>query len=154
MTKLIAFILISLFIFLKSGWDYSECNIRTAKQALVPKLWFEQTIDTSSQNVLITRFYHNKISVLASEITNCYFQRLSPNFFFETSGIFGTIYIIYILYWLTVKRHLTNLSCLLLAPALPILSYNLPTSGQTVTLLAFIYKGAAVAGLGLFLFKK
>lgn len=154
MIKTITFLLISFLIIAKSGWDYSECNIRTAKQALAPKLWFEQAIDGSSQNTLVTRFYHNKISMITAEIAHCYFERLSPNFFFEISGIFGTFSIIYLLYWLTVRRRLIYLSCLLLAPAIPVLSYNLPTSGLTVALLAFLYKGLAAAGLGLFLFKK
>lgn len=152
--KAVIFLISSFFIILKSGWDYSECNIRSANQALTPKIWFEQTIDGKNQDPLITRFYHNKAGTLGAELSHCYLEKVSPGFFFDTSGIFGTIFLIYFIYNLANSRKWKYLAVLFLMPTVPILSFNQPTSEQTVNLIAYLYKGFAVFGLAAFLFRK
>lgn len=154
MKKTVIFFIVSIFIIFKSGWDYSECNIRTANQVLTPELWYEQRIDGTAQNTLITRFYHNKVGVLGSELAKCYFDRLNPNFFFETGGIFSVILLVYLFFILANRRKWLYLTILFLLPTIPVFSVNLPTSIRTISLLAYLYKGLAIISLGVFLFKK
>lgn len=152
--KFVLPLIFSAFIILKTGWNVEECGIRSAHQAIAPIVWYEQTIDGPGQNPIITRFFHNKIGIFVSQMTRCYFNRISPDFVFDTVGIFGLIFIFYLVYRLLTKKRWQILAVITVFSFLPTISTNFPTSKIFVNMLAIFYKSLAIVGLKYFLFKK
>ena len=148
--KFLLFLIFSTFIIFKTGWSIEECGIRSAQQAIIPIVWFEQTIDGPGQSPIITRFFHNKIGIFASQMTKCYFDRISPEFIFDSVGIFGLMFIFYLIYNLSTKKRWPILTIITIFSFLPVLSTNFSTSKFFVDFLAYFYKLLAIIGLKTF----
>lgn len=148
--KIFLLLVISAFIILKVGWNVDECGIRSSLQAVVPVVWYEQTIDGSNQNPLITRFFHNKIGIFVSQMARCYFNRIGPEFIFDSVGIFGLMFIFYLICNLSTKKRWPILTVIAVFSLLPVLSINFPTSKLFVDFLAYFYKLLAIIGLKAF----
>ena len=130
----------------KSNLELPVCNFRTAKQAIPPRIFAEQTIDGPNQPIIFTRFIHNKFGIYGSEFTKCYFFSLDPNFIYHTTGI-GIIFFLYFIYAVLVKKQYILLIIFLIIPAVPF--FRLP-----ITLVFYVYKLFAIIGLTFLLFKK
>lgn len=117
MKKLIIGVLL-LFIFLRPVQKIEPCNINTAKQALAPRIFYEQTIDGQYQSVLVTRFFHNKLGILVNEFTGCYFKVINLNFVYISTGLIGLFFWIYALYKLIEAKKIFVLVSLLFVPIL------------------------------------
>jgi hypothetical protein len=153
MIKIAIFLLISLSIILKTGWNTTECNIRSVIQVTYPIIWFEQTIDGASQNPFITRFFHNKLNIVGAQLSYCYLEKISPEFFFESTGIFGLCLLLYLIFTLADKKNWLPLLTFCFLPLLPFTSINLSTSIASAGMLAYLYKGSAIISLAKFLTK-
>ena len=147
MIKYIFFILISVVIITTNGnWELPICNIQTAKQAIAPRIFAEQTVDGRDQPIIFTRFIHNKFGIFGSEFTRCYFFSLDPNFIYHSTGI-GVIFWLYFLYMILTKKLYIPLAVFLIVPALPF--FNLP-----VVIVAYSHKIFAIIGLLFLLSRK
>lgn len=135
-----------LIVTAKGSSDLPICNFQTAKQAIPPRIFAEQTIDGPDQPIIITRFIHNKVGIFGSEFTKCYFFSLDPNFIYHTTGI-GIIFFLYFMYTVLVKKRYILFIIFLIIPALPF--FRLP-----IILISYVYKLFAIIGLAFLLFKK
>ncbi|MDO8487455.1 MAG: hypothetical protein Q7S45_04125 [Candidatus Curtissbacteria bacterium] len=122
------------------------CNLDTAKQAIPPRIFAEQTIDGRDQNITLTRFLHNKIGIYASEFSRCYANVFDPNFIYHTVGIVGIITWLYFVYQIIQRKYYFLLIVLLALPLLPFLKFSLLP-------ILFAYKLFAIIGLGFLLSK-
>lgn len=147
MKKYIVLLIISVLIFnLKTTWDPTPCNIKTAKQAIAPRIFAEQTIDGKNQPIIFTRFVHNKIGVFLSEFARCYFLALDPNFIQKTTGI-GIIFWLYFVYFILIQKLYIALLIFLSIPLLPF--FQLP-----LVIVSYAHKIFAIIGLIFLTFKK
>ena len=144
--RLVLILIFSLTILLSQGWSLPICNIQTATQALPPRIFFEQTIDGSSQPILLTRFLHNKLGIFSSEIARCYFNVLDPNFILKTVGLIGFITLLYFLYKIILNKNYVLLILFLVLPISPIF-------GISPLIVVYPYKLFAIIGLLLLLRK-
>lgn len=124
--KIFLLIIFSITIILaKANTGLPVCNLDTAKQAIPPRIFAEQTIDGRDQSVLLTRFLHNKIGIYASEFNRCYFGVFDLNFIYHTVGIVGIITWLYFVYQIIQKKFYFLLFILLALPLLPFLKFSL-----------------------------
>ena len=138
------FFLIGVFLLyiISSGSDYllPTCNLATAKQAIAPRIFAEQTIDGSRQPPLVTRFLHNKLGIFASEFGRCYFNALDPNFIYRSVGTLGLFFWTYFVYQIAIKNLWPGALVFLILPLLPF--FSLP-----VIITVYINKIFAIIGL-------
>ena len=147
MIKLLTLIALSSLIVVTSGnWDLPVCNLTTAKQAIAPRIFAEQTIDGLNQPILLTRFLHNKFGILGSEFARCYFYSLDPNFIYHSIGV-GIVFWLYFFYFSATRKLYIPISFFLIIPALPF--FGLPA-----VIVSYAHKIFAIIGLAFFLFKK
>lgn len=139
-------IITSAILATKGNLDLPICNFTTAKQAIAPRIFAEQTIDGSSQPIVMTRFLHNKFGILGSEFTRCYFYSFDPNFIYHSTGI-GIIFWLYFFYASAIKKLIIPLSFFLIIPALPF--FGLP-----IVIVSYTHKIFAIIGLAFYLYKK
>lgn len=136
----------ALIVLAKTNDSLPICNLDTAKQAIPPRIFAEQTIDGKGQNIPFTRFLHNKIGIYASEFSRCYLGVFDLNFIYHTVGIVGIITWLYFVYQIIQKRLYPLLFILLALPLLPFLRFSpLP--------ILFAYKLFAIIGLAFLLTK-
>lgn len=118
------------------------CDIRTAQQAIPPKIFFEETIDGSGQNVYFTRFMHNKVGIFSHEFAMCYFNLIDFNFLTKNLNLFGlAMWLVFIYRQFIKKRYLVFV---LIIPALPF--FLVPAA-----YIVLIYKIFAIIGLSILL---
>lgn len=144
------FLILAVFFFyiisLKNDFSLPICNLATAKQAIAPRIFTEQTIDGPGQPPLVTRFLHNKLGIFASEFGRCYFNALDPNFIYRSVGIAGLFFWTYFIYQIAIKKLWPGIFAFLILPLLPF--FSLP-----VIITVYINKIFAIIGLS-FLIKR
>ena len=145
--KTIIIFLVAFFVILKSGGQVQECNIRTSLQAIPPRIWYEQAIDGSSQNRLLTRVLHNKAGIFINEINNCYLQILNPGFIHQAAGFFGVFFWLYFAYHAILKNQRMIILILLMLPLIPLASVNAPVYFFGLGLISNIFKLISFLGL-------
>ena len=143
-TRYLIFILISLVILFKTGWQLPLCNFKTAKQALVPRIFAETTIDGPNQPVLLTRFLHNKLGIFINESARCYFNVLDLNFVESSTTLIGLLFWLYFIYQITIRKYWVLIVVFLITP---IVSYLTVLSA----LAAIVHKIFAIIGLAWYL---
>lgn len=147
MIKTLILIAASVLIIAKNGLLSTPiCNLKTAKQAIEPRIFAEQTIDGPKQPIILTRFLHNKFGIFGSEFTRCYFFSLDPNFVYQSTSI-GIIFWLYFAYTVLTRKMIILLLPLLIVPAVPF--FGLP-----ILFVSYAHKIFAIIGLYFWLFKK
>lgn len=96
MKRAILLIIFSFLIVSSRGWDLPTCNLTTIKDALPARIFAEQTIDGSSQLIIVTRIFHNKLTIFTSEAARCYFNSFDLNFLYQSTSPIGLIALIYL----------------------------------------------------------
>ncbi|GEM_PF-5815419 len=144
--KIILIIIFSAIILVQANPSLPICNVNTAKQAIPPRIFYEQTIDGKDQNILLTRFLHNKIGIYASEFGKCYANVFDPNFIYHLLGAIGLVTWFYFVYLIAKRRLYPIIAILAVLPMLPFLKFSpLP--------ILLIYKLFAIIGLAFLLSK-
>ena len=140
MTRFLVSIVVLIFILLANIPQRDRCDITTAKLALPPRIFAETTIDGPDQPVIVTRFFHNKATILGSELARCYFNFFDPNFIAASVSLPGLLPWLYFAYRIAIVTPKYPLfATLLLIPALPIFI--------TFPQVAYIHKVFAIIGL-------
>lgn len=117
-----------------------RCDIITAKIALPVRIFAETTIDGPDQPPPVTRFFHNKVTILGSELARCYFNFFDPNFIAQSASLPGLIPWLYFAYRVAIYIPRYPIIWLLFViPTLPILSPSLQV--------AYFHKVFAIIGL-------
>ncbi len=122
------------------------CNTDTAKLALPPRIFYEQTIDTNRQPILLTRLIHNKLGVYGSEFAHCYVSLFDFNFIYNNFSLIGLVTFLVFMYEVLTKKRYLLAAIIFLSPLIPFFK------GPIIINLV-IYKLFAIIGL-IFLFKK
>lgn len=138
--RVVLLFILSLIILLKSEWQVPICNLSTAKNAIGPRIFAEQTIDGQDQHVLITRTLHNKAGIFLSEFGRCYFNFINPNFIYKSTGIFGIAAWFYFVYRIIKKFVWPQVAIMAIIPALPFFYFPM-------ILITFTHKLFAIIGL-------
>lgn len=120
----------------------TTCDIRTAKQAIPPKIFFESSIDGSGQDVYFTRFIHNKVGIFSHEFATCYFNLIDFNFLTKNLSLFGLATWFVFIYRQFIKKQYLVFE--LIIPALPF--FLVPAA-----YIVLIYKIFAIIGLSILL---
>lgn len=129
-----------IFIILADIPQSDRCDITTAKLALPVRIFAETTIDGRDQPVLITRFFHNKVTILGNELARCYFNFFDPNAISASVSLPGLVAWLYFAYrFALLTPKYPPLLTLLLIPVLPIL--------VTFPQVAYFHKVFAIIGL-------
>ncbi len=144
--KALLIIISAVIILAAKATALPPCNTDTAKQALPPRIFAEQTIDGSGQNILVTRFFHNKLGILSSEFSRCYFNVLDFNFLIKALSVIGLIGYLSFVYHILVNKKYYLIAIFILLPIIPFL--KLPFAISLI-----VYKIFAIIGL-LFLIRK
>lgn len=142
--KIAAITIFSLFLVFTSSFTQSECNIKTAKQALPPRIFYEQTIDGPVQSVILTRFIHNKIGILGSEFGKCYLENFGLDFVYQHIGLIGLAFWLLFMHKVLTKARYPTLAYILF---LPLVSFF----GFTPYILFYSYMVFAIIGFAQFL---
>ncbi|OGD86311.1 hypothetical protein A2164_00675 [Candidatus Curtissbacteria bacterium RBG_13_35_7] len=145
--RVLIILFIASLIITKSVSKPPVCDVRTSKQALLPRTHFEQTIDGRGQPVLVTRFFHNKIGFLGSEFGRCYFNIFDLNYLAKNIGLVGLIFWLYFLYQIVNMRKWLLVSMFLLIPLLPFFDLF-------PIIIPYSYKIIAITGGILFIFAR
>lgn len=103
-----------------------QCSLRMAIQALPPRIFQQTTTDSSTQNPLITRFFHNKAGIFGSEFGKCYLNFFDPVLIAKNTLYIGLIPWAYFIYSLLLRKNLILISILLILPIIPFMEINLP----------------------------
>jgi len=122
------------------------CNLTTVKLAFAPQIFAQTTIDGREQNVLVTRFFHNKLGIYGQELSKCYFNALDLNFLTANLSLIGLLTFLTMIYKSALFNYWYLLLMILAIPVLPIL-------GWPLLLLIAADKIFAIMGL-VFLLKK
>jgi len=141
--KYILFAIFTIFIISLPVFTQEVCNINTAKNALSPVISYEQTIDGNTQNVLITRFLHNKIGIFMSHISKCYLEFFNPVNLYLSVGIYGLIFYLFLIYKILTKNMVLLMIAVFTAPILLILM-------DLAYLTSIFYKSASILGLAIY----
>lgn len=142
----ILIILSALILAQKPSPDLPVCNLTTAKQAIPPRIFAEQTIDGIGQPIILTRFLHNKFGIFGSEFTRCYFYSLDPNFIYHSVSI-GITSWLYFIYFSTTRKLIFPGFVFLIIPALPFF-------GIPLIIVSYAHKIFAIIGIIFWIFKK
>ena len=145
--KIIIFLFLAITIIFQQAPKWPVCDIYAAQRAVKPRIFFEKAIDGKNQPVFITRFFHNKIGIFASEVAKCYFKVIEPNAMYAGAGIFGVIFEIYLAYKLVLWKKWYILIILLLLPFAPF--FNIFENQ-----IYYMHKLFALFGLAVFAIKK
>lgn len=136
--KYLIAVLISILIVSKNFPSSDRCDLGIARNALPPRIFAETTIDGRDQQPVITRFFHNKVTILVNELGKCYFNFFDLNFVANSTALVGLLPWLYFFYKSSSRLFL--LIPLLVVPVLPIFS-------QTPVPVAYIHKIFAIIGL-------
>lgn len=145
MIKIIAFTIFALIILGAKSPVFPICNNVTAEQAVAPRIFAEQTIDGNKQNIILTRFLHNKFGILGSEFGSCYLNFFDFNLLYDAFTPIGLITFIYFVYEAVERKHYW-LAIFLILPIVPFVR------GPVFPVL-LIYKLFAIIGLALLISK-
>lgn len=138
--KYLIFIIFAIFILAAQIPKGDRCDLITAKIALPARTFAESTIDGRDQPVLITRFFHNKVTIIASELGRCYFNFFDPNLIVASASILGLFPWLYFAYRIAIFMPRYPPTVLLfIIPALPLF--------VTFPQVAYLHKVFAIIGL-------
>lgn len=115
-----------------------RCDLETAKNALPVRIFYETTTDSNDQHVLITRFFHNKATIVLNELGRCYLNFFDLNLAASSAGTIGLLPWFYFIY--KSPRWPILLAALAIIPLVPILS-RVPAP------VAYAHKVFAIIGL-------
>lgn len=133
-------IVILILVILADIPNRDRCDIITAKLALPVRIFAETTIDGPNQPPLVTRFFHNKVTILGNELARCYFNFFDPNFIAQSASLPGLLPWLYFAYRLAaIIPKYPPVAAILLIPVVPIL-------GQFAQV-AYFHKVFAIIGL-------
>jgi hypothetical protein len=145
--KITLLLIIGLVVgFSKINWEFPVCNLATIKQDFAPTIFFETTIDGSSQKPLVTRFFHNKVGLYGASTTKCYLNFLDPSLIYKNLGPLVLILIGFFISKSIAQKRLQLLLIFFLTPLALILNLH-------IVLFVIIYKIFAIIGLLLLLSK-
>ena len=136
----ILFFAIAIYFIINTPFNVVDpCNLDTAKMATDVRVWEQVSFDGNMQNVLVTRFLHNKPGIFLSEFSKCYFRVYDFNMIVDLVSIVGLSFWLYFIYKIfTTGNHLLVIAFILI-PVLPFLkSYP--------SLIPFIHKMIALGG--------
>ncbi|MBI3282574.1 hypothetical protein HYZ70_00685 [Candidatus Curtissbacteria bacterium] len=129
-----------IFIVMASIPPRDRCDIVTARLALPVRIFAETTIDGRDQPVAVTRFFHNKVTIITNELARCYLNFFDPNLIAQSASLPGLLPWLYFAYRVAILTpRYPQLAALLLIPVLPIM-----TSFPQV---AYFHKLFAIIGL-------
>lgn len=140
----VIFLVISFFILKSGGGNLPFCNIEIIKNSLPPLIFANQTVDGQSQSILTTRFFHNKLGIMSSQFSQCYFNALDLYYIFSSLTIFGLFTFIYFIYKILISKKTYLILPVLVLPALPVF-------GLGTAIMVFMYKIFAIIGLAFLL---
>jgi len=141
--KTLIFSALAALIIMKSAQAIPFCNLAIVKLALPPRIFQETTIDGNRQNVILTRFFHNKVGIYGSEVGRCYFNAFDLNFIAANVTIPGLLSILFLLYK-SISRKYWPFALFLIVPILPF--FGLPP-----LIFTLIYKVFAIIGIAFLL---
>lgn len=138
-------VIILIVIILKANIQPTDrCDLETAKNAIPVRIFIETTIDSHIQPVLVTRFFHNKVTILLNELGRCYFNFFDLNLTVAQASIFGLVPWLYFLFKVLTKiTRYPLLVTIFIVPAIPLL-VSFPQ-------VAYVHKVFAIIGLVLWL---
>ena len=136
----ILFFAIAIYFIINTPFNVVDpCNLDTAKMATEARRWEQISFDGKRQNVLATRFLHNKVGVFLSEFSKCYFRVYDFNMIAGLASIVGLAFWLYFVYKIFTTRNYLLTSAFILMPVLPFLkSYPI--------LIPLIHKMIALGG--------
>ena len=140
--KLLLILLICTIIILKTPEQTVDCNLDTIKQAMPVRIFSESKIDGSKQSVIVTRFLHNKVGIFLSEFSKCYFGILDPRFIFDSTSIFGLVFLVYFFYKMISFKIFPLILSVLVIPIISI--FKLPLIIAIVSFKIFAIIGLVV----------
>lgn len=146
MIKFLIFIILTIPIIYQKTASLPVCNLDTAKLAIAPRIFAEQTIDGKDQPIFITRFLHNKIGIYGSEFGRCYTSALDLNFINHSLTPIGIIALLYFIFKVFVSKRFLLIFPIILVPLAP--AFNIP-----VSIIVSVYKLFAIIGLAIFVSK-
>lgn len=121
--KIVLIITISI-ILVFNHVDIPICNIQTAGLALKPRIFQQTTTDGNLQNTYVTRFFHNKVGILGSEFSKCYFNFFDPVTIAKNTLYIGLIPWLFLAYKILSLKKWTVLAPIIIFPILPF--FNIP----------------------------
>lgn len=145
--KFLVLVIFSIFIILAKTSTPDRCDLVTAQIALPIRIFTETTIDGRGQPVLLTRFFHNKVGILANELGRCYFNFFDPNIVVAQASLFGLLPWLYFFYRVaTIIPKYSTIFAVLIIPVLPILA--------PFAQVAHLHKVFAIIGLAIWYMRK
>lgn len=142
--KFLILVIFSILILQQETPIPDRCDLTTAKTALPVRIFAETTIDGRDQPVLVTRFFHNKVTILGNELARCYFNFFDPNSIVASASLLGLLPWLYVAYRLAMAIPQSPILALLFAiPALPII--------VTFPQVSYLHKVFAIIGLVLWI---
>ena len=124
--KILLVIFFAILLFLTRPVPLPQCSLRMAIQALPPRIFQQTTTDASTQNTLITRFFHNKAGIFGAEFGKCYFNFFDPVLIAQNTLYIGLLPWLYLVYNLLLKKNLILISALLILPIFSFMEVNFP----------------------------
>ncbi len=114
-------LILAIFIISKDLPMSDQCDRATAQTALPVRIFSETTIDGRDQPVLVTRFFHNKVTIMSSELGRCYFNFFDLNFVVNSASLFGLLPWLYFFYriFLQIPKYPCILAIFII-PAVPL----------------------------------
>jgi len=120
------------------------CSPNFVVNSLPSLIFTNQTVDGQNQSTFITRFFHNKVGIISSQFSQCYFNALDLYYIFSSLTLFGLFTFIYLIYKILTSKRIYLLFPILVLPALPIF-------GLGTVIMVFMYKIFAIIGLAFLL---
>lgn len=132
--------LVVLVVIVRSNIPSIEhCDLGTATNAISVRTFHETTTDPPDQPVIISRFFHNKLTIFTNEIGRCYLNFFEPNFIADSTTLLGFLPWLYLLYKSFSKW--VFLIPVLAVPLIPIFISPMPIP------VAYAHKVFAIIGL-------
>lgn len=138
--KYLIILAVSILIVAKNVPATERCDQQTAKTALPVRIFAETTIDGRDQPVLVTRFFHNKVTIMASELARCYFNFFDPNFIVASISLLGLLPWLYFAY--RIALYIPRYPAVWILFAIPVLPILAPSFQ-----VAYFHKVFAIIGL-------
>lgn len=136
--KYLIAVLISILIVSKNFPSSDRCDLGIARNALPPRIFAETTIDGSDQPPVVTRFFHNKATILLNELARCYFNFFDLNFVANSTALVGLLPWLYFFYKSSSRPFIM----------IPFLAFPLlPIFSEILVPIAYIHKIFAIIGL-------
>lgn len=119
--KYLVFLIFATLILMTDIPKSDRCDRVTAQIALPVRIFAETVIDGRDQPPVVTRFFHNKVTIASSELSRCYFNFFDPNFIVNSASILGLLPWLYFFYrtFLKIPQY-PLLVAIFVVPAVPI----------------------------------